>query len=99
MHPGCYMPDWLLERRLRAERSLTAAVATCYLLGVSTRRMEKVVDTLGITRPCDTIRPENRVVVSYDRFTATEQASDKSSLVPSRMTSLSARCNAASNDF
>jgi len=25
-------------------------VATCYLLGVSTRRMEKLVDTLGITR-------------------------------------------------
>jgi len=25
-------------------------VATCYLLGVSTRRLEKLVDTLGITR-------------------------------------------------
>ncbi len=25
-------------------------VATCYLLGVSTRRMEKLVETLGITR-------------------------------------------------
>jgi hypothetical protein len=25
-------------------------VATCYLLGVSTRRMEKLVDALGITR-------------------------------------------------
>lgn len=26
-------------------------VATCYLLGVSTRRMEKLVESLGITRP------------------------------------------------
>jgi putative transposase len=26
-------------------------VATCYLLGVSTRRMEKLVETLGSTRP------------------------------------------------
>jgi putative transposase len=40
----------LLERRRRAERALTTVVATCYLLGVSTRRMEKLVETLGITR-------------------------------------------------
>jgi len=45
-----YFPDWLLERRRRAERALTTVVATCYLLGVSTRRMEKLVETLGITR-------------------------------------------------
>ena len=44
-------PDWLLERRRRAERALTTVVvATCYLLGVSTIRMEKLVETLGITR-------------------------------------------------
>ncbi|MBA3783761.1 MAG: transposase [Nocardioides sp.] len=30
--------------------TLTTVVATCYLLGVSTRRMEKLVETLGITR-------------------------------------------------
>jgi putative transposase len=47
---GSYFPDWLLERRRRAERALTSVVATCYLLGVSTRRMEKLVETLGITR-------------------------------------------------
>ena len=34
---GSYFPDWLLERRKRAERALTTVVATCYLLGVSTR--------------------------------------------------------------
>jgi putative transposase len=47
---GSYFPDWLLERRRRAERALTTVVATCYLLGVSTRRLEKQVETLGITR-------------------------------------------------
>ena len=47
---GSYFPDWLLERRRRAEAALTSVVATCYLLGVSTRRMEKLVETLGITR-------------------------------------------------
>jgi putative transposase len=39
-----------LQRRKRAERALTTVVATCYLLGVSTRRMERLVETLGITR-------------------------------------------------
>ncbi|GLE51061.1 transposase for insertion sequence element IS1081 [Mycobacterium montefiorense] len=46
---GSYFPDWLLERRKRAERALSTVVATCYLLGVSTRRMDKLVETLGIT--------------------------------------------------
>jgi putative transposase len=50
LREGSYFPDWLLERRRRAERALTTVVATCYLLGVSTRRMEKLVDALGITR-------------------------------------------------
>ena len=40
---------WLLERRKRAERASTTVVATCYLLGVSTRRMDRLVETLGIT--------------------------------------------------
>ncbi|MEV3961656.1 IS256 family transposase [Nocardia sp. NPDC050193] len=49
LRSGSYFPDWLLERRKRAERALTSVVATCYLLGVSTRRMEKLVESLGIT--------------------------------------------------
>ena len=44
-----YFPEWLLERRRRAEAALTTVVAHCYLLGVSTRRMDKLVQTLGIT--------------------------------------------------
>jgi hypothetical protein len=39
----------LLARRKRAERALTSVVATCYLLGVSTRRMERLVESLGVT--------------------------------------------------
>jgi putative transposase len=49
LRQGSYFPGWLLERRKRAERALTTVVATCYLLGVSTRRMDKLVGTLGIT--------------------------------------------------
>ncbi|MFC4904100.1 IS256 family transposase [Kocuria oceani] len=49
LRTGTYFPDWLLERRRRAESALTSVVATCYLLGVSTRRMDKLVQSLGIT--------------------------------------------------
>ena len=48
LRAGTYFPDWLLERRKRAETALISVVATCYLLGVSTRRMDKLVATLGI---------------------------------------------------
>ncbi|HDN2154004.1 TPA: transposase, partial [Staphylococcus aureus] len=46
---GSFFPDWLLERRTRTERALTTVIATCYLKGVSTRRMNDLVATLGIT--------------------------------------------------
>jgi putative transposase len=49
LREGTYFPDWLLERRKRAESALISVVATCYLLGVSTRRMDKLVQSLGIT--------------------------------------------------
>jgi transposase-like protein len=50
LRTGSYFPDWLLERRKRAERAMVSVVATSYLLEVSTRRMEKLVEQLGITR-------------------------------------------------
>jgi putative transposase len=43
-----YHPGWLLEPRRRAERALTQVVAECYVKGVSTRRVEGLVQTLGI---------------------------------------------------
>jgi putative transposase len=49
LREGTFFPDWLLERHRRAEAALTTVVATCYLLGVSTRRMDKLVRSLGIT--------------------------------------------------
>jgi len=45
---GSYFPEWLLEPRRRAEKAMVAVVAECYLAGVSTRRVERVVETLGI---------------------------------------------------
>lgn len=49
LRTGAFFPDWLLERRSRAERALTTVIATCYLKGVSTRRMDDLVARLGIT--------------------------------------------------
>jgi putative transposase len=49
LREGSFFPEWLLERHRRAEAALTTVVATCYLLGVSTRRMDKLVRSLGIT--------------------------------------------------
>lgn len=45
---GTYFPHWLLEPRRRAEQALTQVVAEAYLLGVSTRRVDDLVKTLGI---------------------------------------------------
>jgi transposase-like protein len=48
LRKGTYFPEWLLERRKRAETALITVVADCYLAGVSTRRMDKLVKPLGI---------------------------------------------------
>ena len=49
LRSGTYFPQWLLQRRKRSESALITVVADCYLAGVSTRRMDKLVKTLGIT--------------------------------------------------
>jgi len=48
LRSGSYYPGWILEPRRRAERALTQVVAECYVRGVSTRRVEGLVQTLGI---------------------------------------------------
>jgi transposase-like protein len=45
---GSYFPAWLLEPRRRGERALVAVVAECYVQGVSTRKVDDLVRTLGI---------------------------------------------------
>ena len=46
---GSYFPDWLLQRRKRAERALTTVVATCYLLEGVDPPDGKARRDLGIT--------------------------------------------------
>jgi hypothetical protein len=47
LRAGSYFPSFL-ELRRRAERALASVVATSYLLGVSTRRVEKLAASLGV---------------------------------------------------
>jgi len=48
LRKGSYFPDWLLEPRRRAERALMQVVTECYVRGVSTRRVDGPVRTLGL---------------------------------------------------
>ena len=48
LREGSYFPDWLLNHRRRAEQALVTVVATAYLLGVSTRRVERLAEQLGV---------------------------------------------------
>ena len=50
LREGSYFPDWLLTPRRRAEQALVSVVADPYLAGVSTRRVEKLVQQLGVER-------------------------------------------------
>jgi transposase-like protein len=48
LRTGSYFPEWLLEPRRRAEKAFISVVSDCYLAGVSTRRVDKLVRQLGI---------------------------------------------------
>jgi putative transposase len=48
LRAGSYHPGWLLGPRRRGERALVAVVAQCSVRGVSTRRVEGIVQTPGI---------------------------------------------------
>lgn len=50
LRQGSYFPSWLLEPRRRSEKALVQVIADCYLAGVSTRRVDKLVGQLGIER-------------------------------------------------
>jgi putative transposase len=50
LREGSYFPDWVLEPRRRAEQAFVQVVCESYVRGVSTRRIEGLVRTLGIER-------------------------------------------------
>jgi transposase-like protein len=50
LRQGSYFPDWLLQPRRRAEQAFVSVIADAYLAGVSTRRVEKLVQQLGVER-------------------------------------------------
>jgi transposase-like protein len=48
LRAGSYFPEWLLDARTRSERAFVQVVAEAYVRGVSTRRVEGLVEALGI---------------------------------------------------
>src|SRR3954463_12392290 len=50
LREGSYFPDWLLQPRRRAEQAFVSVIADASLAGVSTRRVEKLVQQLGVER-------------------------------------------------
>src|SRR5947208_89683 len=50
LRAGSYFPDWLLQPRRRAEQAFVSVIADAYLAGVSTRRVGKLVQQLGVER-------------------------------------------------
>jgi transposase-like protein len=50
LREGSYFPEWLLQPRRRAEQAFVSMIADAYLAGVSTRRVEKLVQQLGVER-------------------------------------------------
>ena len=50
LREGSYFLDWLLQPRRRAEQAFVSVIADAYLAGVSTRRVEKLVQQLGVER-------------------------------------------------
>ena len=46
---GSYFPEWLLDARTRSERAFVQVVTEAYVRGVSTRKVEGLVETLGVT--------------------------------------------------
>ncbi len=49
LRAGSYFPSWLLDARRRSERAFIQVVAESYVWGISTRRVEGLVEALGIT--------------------------------------------------
>ena len=48
LRESSYFPEWLLDARTRSERAFIQVVAEAYVRGVSTRRVEGLVEALGV---------------------------------------------------
>ena len=51
LRKGSYFPGFLEPRRV-AEKALTAVIREAYIQGVSTRSVDELVKSMGISGPC-----------------------------------------------
>lgn len=48
LREGTYYPHWLLEPRRRSEKAMANVIAQSYVLGVSTRKVDNLVRSMGL---------------------------------------------------
>ena len=48
LREGSYFPHWLLEPRRRSEKAMANVIAQSYVLGVSTRKVDNLVRSMGL---------------------------------------------------
>ena len=82
LRSGSYFPDWLLQPRRRAEQAFVAVIADAYLAGVSTRRVEKLVQQLGVERMSKS--QVSRLAKSLDAISLRTSAPGRSTVRPTR---------------
>ncbi len=80
LRQGSYFPDWLLQPRRRAEQAFVSVIADAYLAGVSTRRVEKLVQRnergLSQRRPMRPVRLLSLCVTASLRRVASARERD-----------------------
>lgn len=70
LRTGSYFPHFLLEPRRRSERALVSVIAESYVNGVSTRKVDKIVEAMGIvgiskSQVSEMVKTLDEVVASF----------------------------------
>jgi len=74
LRSGSYFPEWLLNRRSRAESALITVVASAYVLGVSTRRRRWTTEAGRVRSRSGRARPNVRALFRCARGTSGSSA-------------------------
>ena len=57
LRPGSFSSEDVVERYQRVDRAVVSAVAEMYATGTSTRKVQRIVEKLGVSRPSKDLDP------------------------------------------
>ena len=57
LRPGSFFPEDVVERYQRVDRAVVSAVAEMYATGTSARKVQRIAEKLGISRPSKDLDP------------------------------------------